>query len=251
VNHHEHQHDPDLAAAWALDALDEDERVRFEARLRTDPEERREADALRETASRLARPVEPSARLRADVLAAVARTPQESVPDAPRRAGVVDLQVRRERRRPSRWSVLVAAAGIVVAAGGVGYGVSAGRDEPAAVTAEQAARQQVADLMAAPGASVQTVAATDGGTATLVVAGDRLGVLTSNLPEVSAGEGYQLWLATGDRVDSAGMLDLTGGTGAGVMDLGTADGFGISVEPAGGSEQPTTTPVVFTPVVAA
>ncbi|NAZ87829.1 hypothetical protein GTR00_17260, partial [Kineococcus sp. T90] len=109
-----------LAGAWALDALDDDERAAYEERLRRDPAERREADALREAASRLgvASAVPPPERLRASVLAAVAATAQEPPAGA---APVADLAVQRRRRRgPSRLSALVAAAGVVVAAAGAG-----------------------------------------------------------------------------------------------------------------------------------
>lgn len=249
------EEDPLLAGAWALDALDDDERAAYERRLSSRPEERADADSLRETAARLgsAAAVEPPARLRAGILAAIATTPQE--PPAGR---VLDLGAARSARapraggrRPSRWSVLVAAAGIVVAGVGVGAGIAAQPDEPAAVSAQDAARAEVADLLSVPGAVVSTVRATDGGTATLVRAEGRLGVLTTGLPAAGDGRGYQLWLANGGDVSSAGMLSVgTGGASATVVDAGTADGVGISVEPAGGSEQPTTTPVVFTPLSA-
>lgn len=259
--------DPLLAAAWALDALDDDERTAYEERLRTRPEERADADALRETAARLgaAVPIEPPARLRASLLDAVARTAQETPSQEPlapglpspatpaggARAGVLDLDAaratRRERRRPARWSVLVAAAGLVVAAAGVGIGVTAGTDRPATPTAQQAARQEVADLLAAPGAVVSTVALDTGGTATLVRADGRLGVLTTGLPAAGQGRDYQLWLAHGQAVAPSEMLHVGAGGGAAtVVDVGTFDGVGITVEPAGGSQRPTTPPVLFT-----
>ena len=249
--------DPLLAAAWALDALDDDERAAYEERLRTRPEERADADALRETAARLgaAVPVEPPARLRAGILAALATTAQEPPGEEPPAQGtsaVTDLgaarAARRDRtRRPARWSVLVAAAGLVVAAAGIGVGIGAGPDDPPVVSAQEAARQEVADLLSAPGARVSTVTASDGGTATLVRADGRLGVLTTGLPAAGAGRDYQLWLASGEAVSSAGMLGVgAGGAAATVVEVGDSDGVGISVEPAGGSPQPTTTPVVFT-----
>ncbi|PRY14717.1 anti-sigma factor [Kineococcus rhizosphaerae] len=252
------QEDPLLAAAWALDALDDDERAAYEERLAAHPEERADAEALRETASRLAVGVEPPARLRASILDAIAATPQDQPQDQPqghRAPGppVVDLTAARERRAPrrgpSRWSVLVAAAGILVAAAGVGFGLAAQPDEAPAPSAQQLARQQVGDLLTAPGATVSTVAVTGGGTATLVRAEGRIGVLTSDLPVAGTGRGYQLWLATGDTLTSAGMLTVSAAGGsATVVDAGRATGVGISVEPAGGSQQPTTTPVVFTPL---
>jgi hypothetical protein len=260
-NHHDHHtdpidptEDPLLAAAWALDALDDAEREAYEERLRSHPEERADADALRETASLLGPAVQPPARLRSSVLDAIAATPQETHGHtAP--PPVLDLDVARSRRahrqestrRPSRWSMLVAAAGIVVAAAGVGVGVSSRSEQPPPVSAEQAARQQVANLLSSPGAVVSTVAATGGGTATLVRADGRLGVLTTGLPAAGDGRGYQLWLATGDTISSAGMIAVgTGGGSATVVDAGSSNGVGISVEPAHGSQQPTTTPVVFT-----
>lgn len=272
--------DPLLAAAWALDALEEDERAAFEERLRTRPEERADADALRETASRLAGAVPPPPRMRASILAAIATTPQEGAhrqdglrqeglrrddhlkdahrrdaapaarPPAPQAPRVVDLAVEREKRRgPSRWSVLVAAAGIVVAAVGVGVGVTSGPEAAPVLSAEQQARAEVGDLLTAPGARISTVTASGGGTATLVLAEGRLGVLTADLPAPGTGQGYQLWLATGEDIASAGMLSVSAAGGsATVVDAGQATGLGISVEPAAGSEQPTTTPVVFTPL---
>ncbi|MGO1583241.1 MAG: hypothetical protein ACTHXO_08475, partial [Actinomycetaceae bacterium] len=69
----------DLLPAWALDAVDDVERARVERALREDPELAAEAQALRETAARLAAgsAVPPPARLRSEVLDAVAATPQE------------------------------------------------------------------------------------------------------------------------------------------------------------------------------
>lgn len=246
--------DPLLAAAWALDALDDADREAYEDRLRSHPEERADADALRETASLLGTAVPPPARLRSSVLDAIAATPQETHGHAAP-SPVLDLDAARSRRthrrestrRPSRWSVLVAAAGIVVAAAGVGVGISSRSERPPTISAEQSARREVTDLLSTPGAVVSTVAATDGGTATLVRADGRLGVLTTGLPAAGDGRGYQLWLATGDTISSAGMITVgTGGGSATVVDAGTSDGVGISVEPAHGSQQPTTTPVVFT-----
>lgn len=246
MNHQDQHDDPLLAAAWALDALDDDERAAYEERLRTHPDERADADALRETASRLSVATTPPPHLRAAVLAAVVTTPQER-PSAP----VVDLRSERARRRgPSRWSALVAAAGILVGAVGVGVGVGvANRSGDTVVSAQQVARERITDLLATPGARVSTVAATDGGTATLVQADGRIGVLTAGLPAAGGGRDYQLWLAQGDALTSAGMLHVTSAGGSAVVvDAGSATGVGISVEPARGSVQPTTTPVVFTPL---
>nr|WP_276611896.1 anti-sigma factor [Kineococcus vitellinus] len=201
--------------------------------------------------------------MRESLLAAIARTPQETDtlqdlqdPQDPRhrqepreapRAQVADLALERTRRRgPSRWSVLVAAAGIVVAAVGVGVGVQRGEQQ---VVAQPSAAQRAAELLTAPGARVSTVAASSGGTATVVRAGQQVAVLTAGLPAAGAGRDYQLWLVTGEALTSAGMLRVSAdGSAATVVDAPSVDAVGISVEPAAGSQQPTTTPVVLAPL---
>ncbi|WP_432521330.1 anti-sigma factor domain-containing protein [Kineococcus sp. SYSU DK006] len=249
--------DPLLAGAWALDALDEDERAGYEERLRRHPEERADAESLRAAAARLgeAEAVAPPAHLRGAVLAAIAGTPQEpGGPQEPartqegQRPQVVDLAAERTRRRgPSRWSVLVAAAGVVVAAVGVGVGV--GQRGEQQVVAQPSAAQRAAELLTAPGARVSTVAASSGGTATVVRAGQQVAVLTTGLPAAGAGRDYQLWLVSGDALTSAGMLRVSAdGSAATVVDAPSVDAVGISVEPAAGSQQPTTTPVVLAPL---
>ncbi|WP_337062511.1 anti-sigma factor [Kineococcus sp. G2] len=256
--------DGPLAGAWALDALDDAERAAYEERLHRDADERREADELREAASLLgaAAAVAPPARLRADVLAAIAATPQEPADGpAPVTALAAARRSHRASRGPSRWGALAAAAGIAVAAAGVGVALDARSDaerarEVAAAQREQRqdaqeTLEQVAALLAS-GESV-TVQASAGGSATVVRAGDRAAVVTAGLPDPGEGRAYQLWLLQGDEVAPAGMLPRAGGEGPAVAllpELGRATGVGLSVEPAGGSQQPTTTPVVVAPLPA-
>ncbi|MGI4895500.1 MAG: anti-sigma factor domain-containing protein [Janthinobacterium lividum] len=271
------EEDPLLAGAWALDALDHDERTAYERRLRRFPVERAEADELRETAALLgaATAATPPDRVRISVLAAIADTPQES----PAPPIISELEVARHRRagraqrRPAhggpalggpalggpargkwaRWSVLVAAAAVVVAGVGIGVGLDARRDADQARTqaaAEIARQREVTDLLTAPGSSVVTVAGRSGGSATVVRRGSQAAVLTAALPAVGAGQTYQLWLVTGDVATSAGLLDPTaaGASTTFVADTHGAGAIGISVEPAGGSQAPTTTPVVVAPL---
>lgn len=60
---------------------------------------------------------------------------------------------------------------------------------------------------------------------------------------------YQLWLIDGNQPESVGLLD-TSSDGRGTAEvlaqrpLSQYQAFGISIEPAGGSAQPTTTPIV-------
>jgi anti-sigma-K factor RskA len=71
--------------------------------------------------------------------------------------------------------------------------------------------------------------------------------LASGLPEPPEGKVYQLWFADGGSMRSAGLMDEAGDTGAAMLEgtLDGASGIGITVEPAGGSAQPTSDPLAL------
>ena len=64
-----------------------------------------------------------------------------------------------------------------------------------------------------------------------------------------SGQTYQLWVIGPDGARSAGLLSGTGAVGQ-VLAHGVLPGdrIGITVEPAGGTAQPTTAPVIAVPV---
>ena len=91
--------------------------------------------------------------------------------------------------------------------------------------------------------------ASDGATGTVVASRQRNEAvfLSSGLPEVAADQTYQLWVISAAGPTSAGLLDLSeqGTTGPVLAsDTGQAQSLAVTVEPAGGSEQPTTTPLL-------
>jgi len=76
-------------------------------------------------------------------------------------------------------------------------------------------------------------------------------VTTSGLPALRAGKVYQLWLigAHGNKIRSEGLLGLHNGRGGPTLISGVLPGdiFGITLEPAGGTVQPTVAPFVAIP----
>jgi len=118
------------------------------------------------------------------------------------------------------------------------------------VAAQQRHQEQVDSVLTSEGAKVVQVDAAGGGTATVVHAGTRAVVL-ADLPAVSDRQ-YQLWLVEGQTVRSAGLLPSSAGGRATsyVPDTGAATGLAISLEPVGGSRQPTTQPVVLASIPA-
>lgn len=230
-----------LTGAYALDALDDVERADFERHLRTCDSCPGEVIELREAAGALADRVAAPApeRLRERVLAEVGRTRQ------------VSPHERRPRRRPSLRRLLSIAASAVVIAGSAGLGGIAWQghrsadqyEDQALQSAQRAAR--MTGVMTDPGRIEAVGTPSLGGTATVVAAGGDAVLATRALPAPPAGRMYQLWVVRGEVKRPAGRLDLHAGTGQALL-TGVANGdtVAVTIEPEGGSDQPTTGPVV-------
>jgi hypothetical protein len=259
-----------LTGAYALDAIDRDaERERFTRHMTGCPSCASEVRGFSEVATALAfaAALEPPAELRAQVLTAVARTrqlpPEVRTHARPRRA-----------RASVPWvpwlSGAIAAAGIVIA---VLFGFAQGHAQQelnqaraqnqslAAVEARtiselDRARNQnqlLAAIMAAPHVRVVSQRSSRGGVAVVLLAAVRhqLVVSTSGLPALPAGKVYQLWLIGPTKIVSAGLLPAAkSGQTAPVIASGVVKGdkLGLTVEPAPGTAQPTTTSIIALPV---
>jgi anti-sigma-K factor RskA len=268
----------DLTAAYAVDALTGDEARQAEAHLEVCAACRAELAQLREVLADLVAPVEPPAAMRDSVLAAlddVEQLPPAAAPAAPLRAlpdpagrpevaapatGDDELAQRRTRRgarrTPSRWlpAVAAAAAAVLVAAAALG-GWTALRWRDQAQQAQQAAAA-VAQIAAAPDAV--TVAASGGGAgwgSARVVASASLGeavIVPTGVEPAPRGSTWQLWWVTGEQAPRPAGL-LSGPDGSPEVLEGAADGataVAVTLEPAGGSSAPTTTPVAVYPLSA-
>ncbi|MGH1562417.1 anti-sigma factor [Mumia sp. DW29H23] len=230
-----------LAGAYALDALDAEERTSYEAHLAECTDCAEEVRGFRETAARLgaAQETAPPSPLRRAVLDAAARTPQE-------RPVVVELGGQR-RPRPG-WPVrlLLVAASLALVVGAAVFGLSQ-REEADRMEAQQAA---ITEVLSAPDAAMVS-APVDGGGTVRVVQSAEMGkavMVVSELPRLDDDHDYQMWTQSGGAMHSAGVIprDEQGSRGAHVMDDVTGvTAVAISVEPAGGSAEPTTDPIVL------
>jgi anti-sigma-K factor RskA len=249
-----------LTGPYALDALDEHERRQFEAHLAECPDCAHEVDELRVAAARLgiAAAQEPPDQLRARVLAQMAHTRQD--PPLPAHP---DPQVHRlESRQPTqRWTTrfLAAATGLATAAA-VLFGMLTVRADQQRDTALaqlaglRAQYQSVAQLAGAPDARIATGTAAGGGTVTVLTSRtqNRAVLLVFDLPAPPPAHTYQAWLIGTGNPRSVGLLAPAAGSDAApgaaplVFDgVGYAGKIGLTIEPAGGSPQPTTTPVAL------
>lgn len=257
-----------LLGAWAVDALDDDEREAVDALLARDPDAAREAAGLRATAALLgaaaARPV--PADVRAATLAAAARTPQEPAPgtvaDDPATTAARPAPVapaapaaptrpagRRDGTGPGRapvrrrraWAALVAC--LAVLAIGAPSVVAWQQAQRAAVA--EARAERLGDLLAAPDARVLTGDVATGGRVVAVVTADEALLTAQDVADPGDGRVYQLWVMRDGTPVPAGVAGVTGGGFAiGTADYRAGDALAVTVEPAGGSDAPTSDPVV-------
>ena len=231
-----------LTGAYALDAIDGSERERFEHHLMRCQPCDYEVRGLQETATRLGQAVasRPPEQMKVRVLAAVATTRQ--LPPLPAARPLPASAPGWSRRVAVPLAAACLAVAIVLA-----VLLGASRHQLAAETAHQRA---IAAVLSAPGARLVTEPTSLGGEATVVAAANlHKFIFTSNgLPALADARVYQLWVITpGGSATSAGLLSMTAnGQTTPVLGAGLAAGdqVGVTVEPAGGTTRPTTTPIV-------
>jgi anti-sigma-K factor RskA len=239
-----------LTGAYAVDALPPEERELFEAHLQEcDPCAQEVAELLAtaaELGSALSAP--PPASLRASVLAEIDQTRQEPPPPSATTDDVVDLDERR-REQPRRWwTHLVAPAAAVVAIAVVGLSLMVANLTDR-IDQLEAANSQFVDVLAAPDAETLSVEGPDGSVARVVVASSRgeAVFLTDGMPATADDEVYELWLIDDDGPAPAGLFEVDErGRATRVLtgDMANAAAIAVTVEPAGGSPQPTSDPLM-------
>jgi hypothetical protein len=238
-----------LAGAYALDALDGPaERDRFARHLSRCPSCAAEVRGLREVATALAfaATAEPPPELRGQVLAAVART-RQLPPEVAEQA-----RPRRARSRVPWAPWLSGAVALASVAAAVFFGLAQSRTQDE-LNQARAQDQALSLVLSAPRVKVLSQVSTRGGTAIVVLAAERheLAVVTTGLPALPSGKVYQLWLIGQAKTVSAGLLPAArSGQTPAVLATGVVKGdtLGLTVEPAPGSSQPTTTPIVALPL---
>jgi anti-sigma-K factor RskA len=141
---------------------------------------------------------------------------------------------------------VAAAAALFVGGGFVGSALSGGQSAPVVTDASASG---LAEIAAADDVQRSTVAVEGGGEATLVWSNElgRSAVLVDGLRALPDGKVYEAWYIDADGAAPAGTFAAAGeGTSWHVLDgaLTPGDTIGVTVEPAGGSKAPTTTPII-------
>jgi anti-sigma-K factor RskA len=236
----------ELLAAHALGALPEGEAAELRAHLAScdrHAEDARELGRVAASLPALADPAPPPPALRARLLDAVAAEATTGAGGTRAPASISSARVRRAAQAPARltrippvWGAL--AAVLVLAVAGLlawNIALQAGGDNDAQRFAEAGPSVTRLDPRGAPGAGY-VVHFPEDDSAVLVAEGFR----------PLEGQSYQMWRLTDGEPASLGLMQVhDDGTGTAVFayDADVDDTFAITIEPAGGSALPTSSPI--------
>lgn len=241
-----------LSGAYALDAVDDAERAGFERHLAQCEDCRVEVAELRETAALLALVSEttPPPALRDAVLTGISqvRPLPPRVPTSPSRQPAPSAtptpigSAPSRRRTPRLWTGLLVAAALALVAG---VGLSVWRpwssDEPALSAADR--------VLQAADAETVSLDLGEAGRARVVRSKteDRAVIVTEDMVSAPEGKVYELWFQTPeDSMVPAGLMPAAADQVV-VLEGPAAEAVavGITVEPEGGSPEPTSEPIAL------
>jgi hypothetical protein len=223
-----------LTGSYALDALPDPERADFERHLQHCSSCEAEVRGLRETAARLAMaqalPSPPGMEQR--VLAATYRTRQ--LPPLP-------SERPHHRRIPRRVAVFAAAASVAAA---VALGLTQVSTQHR-LESTRASDAAITRVVTAPDARIETARTSAGGSVTVVASAALRQAVVTATGTPPSGRVYQVWVMSPSSARSAGLM--AGPSTVLASAVVPGDRIGITVEPAGGTSKPTTTPVAVLP----
>ena len=247
-----------LVGAYAVDALEPSERTLFEEHLATCADCRAEVQSLREAAALLAETsaVEPPPALRErllDDIKTVRPLPplvQHDQPavaaDSPSVAPSVAEPVSLDAARRRRFRPALAAAAAVAAVIVGGVVVTQPWDNNQSTEQQLSAADRV---LGDPGAQHVTQEFPDGATATVVRSKEegKAVLVTAKMPPPPEGKVYELWLRTPKGVMvPAGLMPVKADQTVLLKgEASDATAVGITVEPVGGSDKPTSAPIAM------
>ena len=240
-----------LSGAYAVDALDDVERADFERHLQQCPECQDEVASLRAAAVELthASALTPPPALRESVLRQISTVRPlppltgDTAPAPQAGATVPPIETRRRRVKPLTWLVAAAAAAVLAIGGLVWSPWQSDEPAPQQLTAtEQVIRAKDAQ---------RYEKVIDGARAT-IVRSKSLGkavIIAEDMPAAPEGKDFQVWYQNPDgAMVSAGLMPHEAKPTVSMVLNGDAskfNGVGITIEPTGGSPEPTSDPIAL------
>jgi anti-sigma-K factor RskA len=226
-----------LSGAYALNALSAEEAEQFQRHLEACPACTQEVRELQQAAAQMgaSEEISPPAYLKAKVLAAADRTPQ--LPPQVTRGNVIHVP----RHRWGAILLTAAAAVVLIVAGVVGVNQISG-DGPG--EQQDLLAEGVVRVFQAEDAHTATMETANGGKISVATSPElgEMAVDTDELPPLDEEHDYQIWAIHDDTYAPVGVVERETGAAMDMPDPETV--VAITIEPRGGSEQPTTEPIM-------
>ena len=207
-----HERFDELKEAYVLGALPEEERREVEEFIAQHPERQAGVDELGAFAGLLAlspREHEPTPELRRSIMSVVESEARSSARSEPRLAGLREL------------------------------------------LSLQDLQGRVANLQETPQSRMVALEGTgdapqQGHAEVMILEDDRAVLMAEDMPRAPEGRTYQIWVIEGDVPEPGGLFEPRGDSVAAVVEkpLDEGDVIAVTIEPAGGSRQPTTDPLM-------
>lgn len=263
--HADHEY---LAAGYVLGGLSPEEHELAESLYSSHPEFREEVASFEATMASVAEtdePVEPSAELEAAILSIPQHHPARADSEAPADGSDESVvaadevesaepgpePVRTSRRgRTSRTVFMLAASLLVFMVIGVGSLLLGEMRETQqleeSLTAAEEQREQLEELLGAQDLAADHAETSLGGSVTVTSSqnAQMVHVVPHDLPSLTSDEALQMWLIGEEGPQSVGLMSPGAPEVLSGVELDDDVVFGITVEPAGGSPQPTSDPII-------
>lgn len=251
--HADHEY---LAAGYVLGGLAPEELELAHSLNESDPEFRKEVAAFSDTMALISEsdePIEPSP----DVEAAILNIPSkaaspEGEPDSPEAEpspSTPDAAPSRHARMTQAVFALAASTLVIVAAvlGTMLFNqVQQAQEVEQSLTAAEQEREKMELLLGAPDLSAAHVESAAGGSVTVTYSMDAsmIHIVPHDVPSPSADESMQMWLIDEEGPQSLGLMSGESSEMLDSVDLVEGVAFGVTIEPSGGSPQPTDDPII-------
>jgi anti-sigma-K factor RskA len=234
-----HERFDELKEAYVLGALPEEERRELEEYLARHPERQAEVDELGAFAGLLAltpQEHEPPPELRRSIMSVVeSEARSSSARSEPRFAGLREVF--------SLQNLGLAAAAVLVI-GLFSWNMLLQGEV-------QDLQGRVASLQESPQSRMVALEGTgdapqQGHAEVMILDDDRAVLMAEDMPRAPEGRTYQIWVIEGDVPEPGGLFEPRGESVAAVVEkpLDEGDVIAVTIEPAGGSQQPTTDPLM-------
>lgn len=234
-----HERFDELKDAFALGALPEEERLELEEYLAAHPERQAEIDELGAVAGLLAlapQEHDPPPELRRNIMRVVEAEARPSPDRAPSRfAGIRELFGVRNL-------ALAAAALLVIGLFSWNMLLQGEVQDLQGRVANMQEAQQESRMVALEG----TGAAQQAHAEVMILEDDRAVLMAEDMPRAPEGRTYQIWVIEGDTPRPSSVFEPEGDSVAAVVEIPLDEGdvIAVTVEPDGGSLQPTTDPMM-------